>query len=221
MRLLLVRHGESEGNASGVLQGRLDYGLTRLGQRQAEATARALGERKIDRIISSPLSRAKLTATRVAEVSGAQLELDERLAEYDIGAIGGLTGPQVREKFPELVAAMARGERWEAPGEEGREPFRERVAGFLEGLRGTKETTVAVAHGGVIGVALYIILGMDYSRRGAFRVANCAISEVVEDRSGRLVLVRHNDICHLEGVTATDDEHDAQFVQGDAQALRA
>ena len=89
MRLILIRHGESDGNAAGVLQGRLDYGLSERGARQARLTAERLASHGADRVLSSPLRRASTTAALIAEAMQLELALEEDLAEYDIGAGAG------------------------------------------------------------------------------------------------------------------------------------
>ena len=109
MHLVLVRHGESLGNAAGVLQGRLDYALSDRGLRQAELTAVRLAEFKATRVLSSPLLRASATAALVADALGLDLQLEPDLAEYDIGEGAGLTGPELRAKFPEMLAARSWG----------------------------------------------------------------------------------------------------------------
>lgn len=205
MRLLLIRHGQSEGNASGVIQGHLDYGLSDLGWRQAEATAAHLAHEKVDRLLASPLLRAWDTAGVIAGALGVSAEARPALTEYNIGAASGLTGAQVRERFPEIAAAFQRGERPRFPGEEGREEFFQRVSALLNALRETDETVVAVAHGGVVGALCYAALGLDYSRPGMFRVANCSITEFVRDRTGRLTVQRVNDTCHLHGLATAGD----------------
>ncbi len=205
MRLLIVRHGQSEGNATGVIQGHLDFGLSELGWRQAEATAARLARTKIDRVIASPLKRAWDTAGVIAGALGLEAEARPALTEYNIGAISGLTGPQVRERFPEMMAAYQRGERPRFPGEEGREEFLQRVSTALHSLRDTGETVVAVAHGGVVGALCYAALGLDYGRPGMFRVANCSITEFARGRTGRVVVQRVNDVCHLGDLLSDGD----------------
>ncbi len=205
MRLILVRHGESEGNAAGIIQGRLEFGLTALGRAQALATAERLRDDGVERVISSPLRRAFETASIIAGRAGHDVEADEALAEYDIGAASGLTVPQLREQFPDLIAARMRGEPWEFPGEEGREAFASRVRGFVTSLGETPGTVVAVAHGGVIGAIAGYVVGLQPAHRGAFDTANCAVSEVIRDRQGRLVLKFMNDTCHLDGLVTEAD----------------
>jgi broad specificity phosphatase PhoE len=77
--LLVVRHGQTAANAAGQLLGRADVPLTETGLRQAEALAAALGT--VDRVISSPLQRARQTAAAF----GLPVEVDERWTELDYG----------------------------------------------------------------------------------------------------------------------------------------
>ena len=77
--LLVVRHGQTAANAAGQLLGRADVPLTETGLRQAEALAAAIGP--VDRVISSPLQRAR----RTAAAFGRPVEIDERWTELDYG----------------------------------------------------------------------------------------------------------------------------------------
>jgi len=205
MRLILVRHGESEGNAGGIIQGRLDFDLSPTGLRQAQLTARHLARFAIDRVVTSPLLRA----ARTAESIGIELSLDvapmPSLVEYDMGAASGLTGAQLREKFPEIVRSGPASARPAFPGEEGRTVFHTRLRAALDELAKDAGTTVAVAHGGVISALCHIVVGADLQRPGAFHVGNCSLTEINRDRAGRFVLVRHNDTCHLDGITTFTD----------------
>lgn len=205
MRLILVRHGQSEGNASGVIQGRLDFGLSPLGEVQARATSERLAGERIDRIITSPLARAAETARLIAEPHGLVVDPEPALLEYDVGLVSGLTGAEIRERYPEVRAAHARGERPKFPGEEDRDRFVVRISALLETLRESKQTTIAVAHGGVISAACSMVLGIDAYRPGVFHAWNCSITELVTDNAGRFVIQRQNDTCHLEGLLTMAD----------------
>lgn len=94
--LYVVRHGQTEANAGGLLSGRSDVLLTGLGRRQAEAVARALPEPS--RVISSPLLRARETA----EAFGQPVEIDNRWIELDYGE---LDRQPVADVSPEVWAA--------------------------------------------------------------------------------------------------------------------
>ena len=205
MHLLLVRHGESLGNASGVLQGRLDYALSDRGIQQAELTAARLADSGAVRILSSPLTRASATAAFIASSLQIDLRLEPDLAEYDIGEAAGLTGAELRTKFPDILNARAAGQRFRYPGEEGRGNFHERLIRALDSFRELEGPTIAVAHGGVISAFCHIVVGLDLDRPGAFQVGNCSITEITADRAGRLVLSKHNDMCHLEGLETNVD----------------
>ena len=205
MHLILVRHGESLGNAAGVLQGRLDYALSELGVRQAELTATRLADSGATRVLSSPLTRASATAAFIASSLNLDLQLEPDLAEYDIGEGAGLTITEVRAKYPEALAARTAGKRFLFPREEGRDQFHLRLRRALEHLQELEGTTIAVAHGGVISAFCHIVIGLDLNRPGAFQVGNCSITEIIRDRAGRLVLRQHNDMCHLEGLETTVD----------------
>lgn len=196
--LLLVRHGQSEGNAAGVIQGRLDPPLTPLGREQARTLAERLrAEPATVRVVASPLARARATAEIVAAALGLPLAEEPRLMEYDFGEASGLTPAAVRERHPEWSGGRGDGAaRPLLPGEEGVRAFDARVAAVVDELLALEGRTVAIAHGGVITTALNLAFG----QRGAplrFRMENCAIAEFARDARDGMVVRRQNDDCHL------------------------
>jgi broad specificity phosphatase PhoE len=103
MDLLLVRHAESEGNALGLMQGHQDYPLSERGREQARRLASWLAAQGIrwDRAYSSPLLRARETASIVCEAtSHAAPELEPDLVELAAGTLEGLDRAQMAEQFP-------------------------------------------------------------------------------------------------------------------------
>ncbi len=199
MTLLLVRHGQSEGNARGIIQGQLDLPLTPLGREQAKRVAERLrSEGGSERIVASPLARAFETAEVIGEALGLPIATDERLMEYDFGQGAGLTFAELREQFPASGVGWERGQRPPIPGEEKLDVFDARVAAALTDLLAEDGLTIGVAHGGVIGSALnHALQGGGDAPRLRVRTENCAITELARDSSGRLVLRRHNDACHV------------------------
>jgi broad specificity phosphatase PhoE len=85
--LTLVRHGQSDANARGLLCGRTDPPLTEVGRDQARALAAGL--ERPTRIVTSPLGRAHETASLIAEPTGLPVEVDDRWIELDYGALDG------------------------------------------------------------------------------------------------------------------------------------
>ena len=92
--LLLVRHGETDWNAEGRLQGHTDRPLNELGRRQAEELARQLAGEGADAIYASDLSRAKETAEIVGERLRLPVVVDPDLREKNWGTWEGLTGDE-------------------------------------------------------------------------------------------------------------------------------
>jgi len=206
MRLLLIRHGQSEGNAARRIQGQGDYPLSALGHEQAHRLAGRLRREYegLSAVYTSTLRRAAQTAVILAEAVGAPLVLDERLQEHDIGELAGLTAQEVQERFPEFHAAwMADPEEWiDTPGGEGSERLGQRVREVMAEIaarHGSDETVAIVSHGGTLGAYLGQVLGLPPNRRPPFYFANASLS-VVDLARRRPRLVQHNDTCHLADV---------------------
>ena len=106
----MLRHGETDHNAARIWQGHLDTPLSERGQQQADAVGPAIAALSPDRIVSSDLTRARLTAQSVGRACGIPVQLDPRFREIDVGAWQGLSAAQVGEGWPDVQAALARGE---------------------------------------------------------------------------------------------------------------
>lgn len=200
MRLLLIRHAESQGNHEGRFQGQLDFPLSPRGVEQAVRLAARLGDRHLDHIYASPLTRASHTARLVAEAKGMAVTPLPHVQEYDFGELSGLTRTEIEARHPEFAAVLFTATPgyvpW--PGEEGRDIFRERVCTALWGLEREHagETVAVFTHGGVIAVFCRTVLGLPEDRRPPFVVDNAGIFEV-EVRDGKGTLHSANDVCHL------------------------
>ncbi|MBM3729346.1 MAG: histidine phosphatase family protein [Actinobacteria bacterium] len=151
-RFLLVRHGQSEWNSVGRMQGHADSPLTPEGRRQAQSAARKL--KGFDWVTSSDLSRALETAMIIArEVSIPRLPAQAGLREVDVGPWQGLTRRDIDKGFPGFIDNDMR-----PPGYEADESVFERVRAVLlelaksDGGRSSKPTGLLVTHSGVIRV---------------------------------------------------------------------
>ena len=209
MRLLLIRHAESVGNRELRLQGRTDFPLTERGRRQAEELAAALVRQPAAAVYSSPIRRALDTAEAIASRLGLTVEAQSALQEYDFGELSGLTWPEIRERRPQLIEQLLseNTDYPHYPGEEGREPFRQRVCGALWGIaeRHAEEESVAVVtHAGPIAVFLLDVLQRGYQRPMPFTLDNASVTtvETAEPQPfrPRAILVGLNDTCHLAAV---------------------
>jgi probable phosphoglycerate mutase len=152
--LYYIRHGETDWNAEGRLQGQRDTDLNAKGRVQAADAGRKLRNLVQDLgsvdFISSPLKRTRQTMEIAREAAGLEpfsYETDDRLKEISFGDWEGLTWPEVEARAPEKAAARE-ADKWSFPPPDGESyaMLSERVNPFFNAL---KRDTVVVSHGGV------------------------------------------------------------------------
>ena len=162
--LYLIRHGETDWNAEGRLQGQRDIPLNARGMVQAEEAGARLRGIVLDYgeldYWASPLGRTRETMEVMRAAIGldpASYRTDERLKELSFGAWEGLTWREVRARDPKGAAARER-DKWgyDPPGGESYAMLAERIAPFFAGL---ERDSAVVAHGGVAR-ALLVIRGV-------------------------------------------------------------
>lgn len=151
--LYLMRHGESEWNAEGRLQGRLDSPLTARGRAQAQHLAGLVAGAGALRI-SSPQGRALQTAGIVFGDAG--FTTDDRLCEIDIGPFAGQRGEDLRAAHPDLFAPPRLGWYDRIPGAEGYAGLAARCRAFLNSLDGP---AVIVTHGITLRMLRLLAMG--------------------------------------------------------------
>jgi broad specificity phosphatase PhoE len=160
-RMLLLRHGQTALSVERRYSGHGDPELTELGHQQAAAAAARLAAvPDVVAVLSSPLRRARQTASAVAEATGAPLLVRERLIETDFGGWEGLTFAEAKARDPELHAKWLGSEDVACPGGEsfvdvGRRVDEERAA-VVEEFPGA--TVVLVSHVTPIKLLLRIAL---------------------------------------------------------------
>lgn len=196
-RLVLARHGESEANLLGEFSNRgTKHPLTPLGREQARALAARLDhDGGVERILSSPVLRARQTADVVAEVLGAEIVIDDRLREFDVGRFEGSRAPEHWAEYDEVVAAWAAGDRDRRVG--GGESLREiedRLGSLLVEVAARPGTSLLVGHGGLYLCALPALLdGVSPGWAFAHPLAPTVTVEV-HPNAGRLVCARWADL---------------------------
>ena len=199
MTLLLLRHGESEGNVQRRIQGWAEYELTELGREQAEAAGRHLAGSGASALYSSPLRRARGTA----EIVGARLGLAvvdlPDLREYRFGEADGLLWREAQRRFGLVGRDWGSGR---VPGEEGMPAFRDRVARQLEELaqRHAEEVAIAVTHGGVLGAFAARLMGLEDGAYAQIYAANCGLTTVRSGMDGHTAIEVLNEVCHLRAL---------------------
>ena len=163
MKILLVRHGETDWNVQGKLQGWSDTELNERGKRQALERAERLAGEKIDAVYSSDLQRAAKTAEAIAEKHSLQVIKRRELREIFVGKTEGLTHTEAAEKFPEFAEQNEK-DRFSTPypGGESHAMLRDRVKKFLKEIqkKHAKGTIAIAAHNGTNRMIIGELLGM-------------------------------------------------------------
>lgn len=177
-RVVLWRHGRTEWNVAGRVQGQTDTALDEVGREQARSAAARLASLRPVRIVSSDLERARHTAEELSRLTGVPVELDERLREMNFGEREGLTWKESWERFPDLMTAMLEDREERFPGAELHVEAGARLAEALtEALETLEdgETLVVVAHGAVLRVGACTFLGFPESTWRTFAgLSNCS-----------------------------------------------
>ena len=200
MKLYLIRHGQTDWNLEGKIQGRTDIPLNQTGLEQAAMLAKGMEHRPVTRIFSSPLKRALQTAQIIGESRNAPVEIVEDLQEVDFGRWEGLTWEQARQQDPEIY------KRWllnpvEAapPGGELQDEVRRRMGRAVRTLMERMDGDAAVVSHGAALAYLVEYLMRDHPLEREFIVENSSITTIEYQRiTGDFILLQANDTAHLQ-----------------------
>jgi broad specificity phosphatase PhoE len=200
MRLIIVRHGESEWNRIGRYQGQADAPLSDLGLRQAEALAGRLQREPLDVIFTSPLQRAAKTAEAIARHHPeVPFEQASALMEIDHGEWAGLMADEVIARYGAgLREWRAHPSRSQMPGGESFSNILKRVLDFKDQLCKDFHTrnVLVSTHDVVVKILVADALGMNMDRINRIWVTNASIS-VIEYGEDLPYLVSLSEACHL------------------------
>ena len=187
-RLVAVRHGETDWNREGRMQGWAPVPLNGTGREQATATGRWLAERyEFDRILASDLLRTRETTDLLLETVDAPVTFESAWRERGVGVYQGLTYGDVESRFPEFGLGETAYKATEAvpEGGESLRAVEKRVTDRFEDLRGGDETLLVVTHGGPLCILLGHAKGMDLTEAlSTHSLNNCAVSEFRATENG-------------------------------------
>jgi broad specificity phosphatase PhoE len=201
MKLILIRHGETEWNKQRRIQGcRSDTRLSPKGLEEADRLAAALCKERIDAIYSSPMKRAAETAQIIAEACKMKVEVLNELREIDAGALDGLferelTGPY-ETAWKELCSGNATAP---LPGGESLQDVQKRTSWAVDRMleKHIDGTVIMVAHLLVNLVVVCQVLGIDLGRVARLRQAPASITILELTMQGNSLRLL-NDTCHLQ-----------------------
>ena len=207
MRVIAIRHGETEWNALGREQGQLDSPLTARGLEQAEAIAGRLRRVSFSALYSSDLGRALHTAEIVARATGARIEVDAGLRERHTGIFQGMTNEQMAAQHPDEYSAYRSDPyAYQVPGGESGLQRTERSVRVMNALadRHPDKTIVAITHGGFLIGFFEHVLGLAPGNAWRFKRQNAAFN-VFARTDGTWSLETWNDTSHLDALGSLDE----------------
>lgn len=180
-RILLIRHGETDWNAAGRIQGHLPIPLNTRGRAQARAVAELLAAIPFDALYSSDLLRALETAEAIGARCRHTLCADARLREWDLGVLAGLTRTEAARLHPEVYSIIR--ERTVDRPIPGGESIRRRAARMFAAIekiaaRHPGGTAVVVSHGGTLGDCYRRGAGLDLADKGHIDLHNAGLNGI-------------------------------------------
>ncbi len=200
MKLVMVRHGETEWNKLGKFLGHHDVSLNDRGLSQAKETARAVTDWKHKAVYSSPLRRTMQVAQEISRLSGMPVSPVPGLMELSLGELEGVTGDEMRSGWPEVYDA------WRddpagvvMPGGESLAELQERAWNSLvelEEARVEDEYLILVSHNFTIRAIIGRLLGMPLANFHRMSLSLSSICVIESSQWGRR-LVSYNSTCHL------------------------
>jgi len=213
VRLLLVRHGETEWNKESRFQGKMDIPLNETGKEQGRKAADLLKDTSLNFAISSPLLRPKETAELIlAHHPGVELQLQDKLLEISHGTWEGKLKPEIQMEYPELLnqwqetpelVQMPDGENLQQVWDRAIAGWEEIVAEQSNVSSDSINTGIIVAHDAINKVILCALLGLSTSNFWNVKQGNGAVSVIdyPDGKDGKPVLQAINITSHLaEGI---------------------
>jgi broad specificity phosphatase PhoE len=210
IRLFLVRHGQSAGNAQGRFGGHSPTPLSQLGEEQAEKTAKVLAKEGITAIYSSDLLRAVKTAEPLARLLGIPVIHTPAFRERNVGVLEGLTFDESKAEFPRDYYALVNRNIHHVitQGESYRHLLRRTTAELREIFkRHTGERIAIYSHTGAICFMTLHLMGAIHRNTQQtpwIVTSNCGINrfEIRGPRNVRILAL--NDTRHLFEITGND-----------------
>jgi broad specificity phosphatase PhoE len=187
IRLILVRHGETDWNIQQRYQGHTDIELNQTGINQAKILAQELKAEKLDAIYSSDLNRAAQTAAIINNGRNLPIHKLRELRECSFGIWEGKTFKEMEQHFPEEVARL-KGDpvKQIRAGGESRDQLCSRVEQAVQKIidNHQNQTVLMVAHGGALAVAMEYITGEGLIARSKYWLENAGY-HIVECDKGK------------------------------------
>jgi len=203
VKVILVRHGETEWNRLRRIQGgNSDTQLNQRGRKQAASLVLRLKQEEIQAVYSSPLQRAQDTARAIAGYHQLPVGVEPSLKEIEVGELEGVSIAEVGKHLSQLLIRHSQGEELpRIPGGESLTEVQQRVWGTIQRLvsRHGDGVLVVVSHYFSILTAVCSVLNLPLSQIDRLRLNSASISILTfDEQATRLTLF--NDTCHLDSI---------------------
>ncbi len=181
MEILLIRHGQSNGNSKNIVQGTQDEGLSELGKEQANKLSEYFNVNDLSAIYSSNLGRAIQTAEPTAKKLNLNIKINPDLQEAGFGIWEGLTYEGVREQFPVEYSAWHKNYYIRPPWFESFELHQKRIRKSIETILSNHSIDDKIAvftHGGSIKTQVGFFMALSGEDLAQFTIKNCSLTLV-------------------------------------------
>jgi probable phosphoglycerate mutase len=203
VRVILVRHGETDWNKIRRIQGGgSDTQLNKRGEQQAEGLAFRLSQERIQAIYSSALHRTLDTARAIARYHQLEVEIEPSLNEISAGELEGVLMERIGGRLDQLLTGGGQGDvTFKVPGGESLSEVQQRAWRTIQRLvnQHPDGVLVVVSHYFIILTIICAVLNLPLSQIDRLSLSPGTISTIVFDgQTPRLVLF--NDSCHLKNI---------------------
>lgn len=197
MKILIVRHGETDYNRAGIIQGQTETTLTRLGKAQAAALGQRLKDEKIDAIFSSDLKRTASTTEAINRYHGIKVSFCKELRERDFGEFVG----QPRKNY-EMRVQREDFFGFRPAGGESLLDLQKRIIAFLGRLAVIpNEATILIsAHGQTNRMIIKEMLGLSFKEWPIFEQGSACLNILDGKRLDRMRVVLENSKTHCKNI---------------------
>lgn len=175
LRLVLVRHGQTDANLNRVLQGQSDGELNNTGRQQAGELGRHLKDFRIDQIVASPMRRAQDTAAAIAQYHQINVKTTSLIVEWNCGILDGVSAEIFRKKLQESGVPLSS---FHPEGGETLSEVRQRASKFLDDVTAScqGQTVLVCSHGDFMRALMSIILQTSIEEASSIHFDNASYS---------------------------------------------
>ena len=193
LKVLLVRHAQSEANINRILQGQTDGTLTEKGMAQAHLLAEHFSNKSLDMIISSDLHRAYKTAQIVAKKQSLEVVTTKSLREWNAGILDGLPAASLEEAITKSQLPLSE---FTPDDGESFSQLRERAINFLTTLETHNQGQVIMVctHGDLLRVLVGSILEKDLESSMIIEFDNTSYTTIVLNNNGKWIVESINQV---------------------------